>query len=194
MQNWQAGWPRQDYLELTAVTEAVPSARYHTRLVMREWRAESFGMGIGVAGGCGGARRAGESQLAEDVEQVTAELVANAVAATRAVAWMPWQPPVRLWLLGDGDQAMVVVWDGTTTAPVLRRPDWDEESGRGLLLVDALAHWGYYLAPASYGGKIVYARLPKDVPLATRASADPDITDSFPVAETFPCPDEEIFP
>jgi hypothetical protein len=161
-QNWQASWPRQDYLELAAVTEAAPSARYHARLVMREWRAEAFGMGIAVNGGRGAATLAYESELAEDVEQVTAELVANAVAATRAVEWMPRLPPVRLWLLGNGDQAMVVVWDATTATPVQRKPGPDAESGRGLLLVGALAHWGYYLPPPSYGGKIVHARLPRD--------------------------------
>jgi hypothetical protein len=155
-QNWQASWPQQDYLELTAVTEAVPSARYHVRLVMREWQAEALGDGA-----LGAAIAAAQGELAEDVEQVTAELVANAVAATRAVEWMPRQPPVRLWLLGNGAQAIVVVWDATTTAPVPRMPGLDAETGRGLLLVDALAHWGHYLPQLGYGGKVVHARLPK---------------------------------
>jgi len=144
--NWQATWPWQDYLELTAVDEAVPSARYHARLVMREWGVRSL---------------LHQTELADDVEQVTAELVANAVAATRAIAWAPKQPPVRLWLLGNGNLAMVVVGDATTAAPILRQPNSDDESGRGLLLVDALAHWGYYLAPRGYGGKVVHALLPK---------------------------------
>jgi hypothetical protein len=102
------------------------------------------------------------------IEQVIAELVANAVTATRAVKhWTPKQPPVRLWLLaGDGSdhsgpRAMVVVWDATTATPVPRRPTRDEESGLGLLLVDALAQWGYYLPPPEHGGKVVYALLPK---------------------------------
>jgi hypothetical protein len=140
-QHWQATWPRQDYLELAAVTEAAPSARYHVRLVLREW---------------------GSGELADDVEQVTAELVANAVAATRAIEWMPRRPPVRLWLLGNGAQAAIVVWDATTAAPVPRRPGQEEESGRGLLLVKALANWGYYFPPPNHGGKIVHARLPRD--------------------------------
>jgi hypothetical protein len=67
---------------------------------------------------------------------------------------------VRLWLLAGDGRAMVVVWDATTHAPLPRTPDHDEESGRGLLLVGALAQWGYYLPPPEYGGKVVYALLP----------------------------------
>jgi hypothetical protein len=146
-QNWQAAWPRQDYLELAAIADAVPSARHHARLVLREWQA---------------------GEVACDVEQVIAELVANAVTATQAIEhWTPKQPPVRLWLLaGDGSdhsdgRVMVAVWDATTAIPVPRRPTRDEESGRGLLFVDALAQWGYYLPPPEHGGKVVHALLPK---------------------------------
>ncbi len=71
-QNWQATWPWQDYLELAAVTEAVPSARHHARLVLREW---------GV-----------NAELTYNVEQVIAELVANAVAAD-VISPNPTPPP-----------------------------------------------------------------------------------------------------
>jgi hypothetical protein len=138
--NWQAGWPRQDYLELAAVTEAVPSARYHARLILREW---------------------GAGELACDVEQVVAELVANAVTATRAVSWAPRQPPVRTWLLAREALVMAVVWDATTAVPVPRQPTAEDEHGRGLLLVGSLARWDYYPAPPDYGGKVVRALLPK---------------------------------
>ena len=138
---WQAAWPRQDFLELAAVTEAVPSARHHARLVLKEWQAGEVGY---------------------DVEQVVAELVANAVTATQSITWTPRQPPIRLWLLGSGRQAMVVVWDATTAAPVPQQPISNDESGRGLLLVGALARWGYYLPPPTQGGgKVVYALLPQ---------------------------------
>jgi hypothetical protein len=145
-------WPRQDYLELTAVTDAIPSARYHVRLVMLEW---------------------GFGNLAYDVEQVTAELVANAVAATQAISWTPAQPPVRLWLLAADHQAMVVIWDATTSIPVPRLPGPGAESGRGLLLVGALADWGYYLPPAGWSGKVVHALLPKAGPPAAGWRASP---------------------
>jgi hypothetical protein len=67
-QNWQASWPLQDYLELAAVTEAVPSARYHARLIMREWRAGAFGGGMVGTRVPGAATFAREAELAEDVE------------------------------------------------------------------------------------------------------------------------------
>jgi hypothetical protein len=152
-QNWQASWPLQDYLELAAITEAVPSARYHARLVLREWQAAPLADNTALAD---------NTELAYDVEQVVAELVANAAAATQAIKrWAPKQPPVRLWLLAGQGQALVAVWDATTAIPVPERPTQDEESGRGLLMVAALAHWGYYLPPQNFGGKVVHALLPK---------------------------------
>jgi hypothetical protein len=138
--DWQAAWPRQDFLELAAVSEAVPSARHHARLVLKEWQAWELGY---------------------EVEQVLAELVANAVAATQSITWTPKQPPVRLWLLGASDLAMVVVWDATTAVLAPRQPGRDDESGRGLLL-SAHSRRGYYLPPPGHGGKVVYALLPKD--------------------------------
>lgn len=43
----------------------------------------------------------------------------------------------------SGDAVRVEVTDDAAHPPVLRRVNWDEESGRGLLLVDTLAsRWG----------------------------------------------------
>jgi hypothetical protein len=145
-QNWQASWPRQDYLELAAVGGAVPSARHHVRLVLKEWLAIDPAL---------------TADQAWDIEQVTAELVANAVAATQAVQWPGKRPPVRLWLLGRSVLSMVAIWDASTAAPVPRTPAEDDESGRGLLLVGALARWGHYLPASGYGGKVVCALLPR---------------------------------
>jgi hypothetical protein len=144
-QNWQAAWPRQDYLELAAVAGAVPSARHHVRLVLREWLVIDPTL---------------STDQAHDIEQIAAELVANAVAATSAVQWAPKQPPVRLWLLGRTAATMVAIWDASTAVPIPQAPAEGEESGRGLLLVGALSRWGYYLAPPGYGGKVVHALLP----------------------------------
>jgi hypothetical protein len=144
--NWQASWPRQDYLELTAVAGSVPGARHHVRLVLKEWLAIEPAL---------------STDQAYDIEQITAELVANAVTATQAVPWAAKRPPVRLWLLGRSVLAMVAIWDASTAAPVLRRPAEGDESGRGLLLVGALAQWGHYLAMPSHGGKVVYALIPR---------------------------------
>jgi anti-sigma regulatory factor (Ser/Thr protein kinase) len=147
-QHWQETWPRQNYLELAAAEAAIPSARHHARLVLREWR--DAGLSI-------------DADLAQDVELVLAELVANAVAATQSAQWLLNRPPIRLWLLAADDRVTIVVWDATTDTPVPRLPLPDAESGRGLVLVDALATWAYYLPPPNYGGgKVVHARLPRD--------------------------------
>jgi anti-sigma regulatory factor (Ser/Thr protein kinase) len=145
--HWQETWSRQNYLELAADAAAIPGSRYHARLVLREWR--DAGLAI-------------EAELAQDVELVLAELVANAVAATQSARWLLNRPPVRLWLLAADDRVMIVVWDATTDRPVLRTPASDAESGRGLMLVNALATWGYYLPSPSHGGKVIHARLPRD--------------------------------
>jgi anti-sigma regulatory factor (Ser/Thr protein kinase) len=145
-QNWEAAWPRRDYLELTAVPGAVPSARHHVRLVLKEWLAIAPAL---------------NAEQAYEIEQITAELVANAVTATQAVQWAAGQPPVRLWLLGRSVMAMVAIWDGSTAVPAPRAPAEGDESGRGLLLVEALARWGYYLPSPGYGGKVVYALIPR---------------------------------
>ena len=103
----------------------------------------------------------GLSTLREDAELVTAELVSNAVAATQRIAWELGRPPVRLWTMGSGAAVVTLVWDASAEAPRLGTPSPDAESGRGLILVDALAEWGHYRPPGTFGGKVVWARIPK---------------------------------
>jgi hypothetical protein len=66
---------------------------------------------------------------------VTTELFANAVNATGLTPWTPKAPPVRLWLLADGDL-----------------------TGRGLMIISELADWGCYPAPDAISGKVVWTR------------------------------------
>lgn len=72
---------------------AVPSARLHTRHILWEWAL---------------------TPLSENAEQVVPELTANAVAAARA---MPQIPPVRLWLLTDKAQVLILVWGASPCQP-----------------------------------------------------------------------------
>jgi hypothetical protein len=52
---------------------------------------------------------------------------------------------------------LVEVWDENVTLPAPNQPGLDDESGRGLMLVEALAErWGWDLA-ATGRGKIVWA-------------------------------------
>jgi len=128
-----AEWPVQDFLELGALPGAVPSARLHTRQLLWEWALTS---------------------LSQAAEQVVSELTTNAVAAARA---MPEISPVRLWLLTDKRQVLILVWDANPQPPVLIQAGDYAESGRGLFLVEVFSdRWGTYLTPQT-GGKVVWA-------------------------------------
>jgi anti-sigma regulatory factor (Ser/Thr protein kinase) len=83
------------------------------------------------------------------------ELTTNAIAATRATET---GLPVRLWLLSDGKQVLILVWDVNPNPPVRMQPDDYTEGGRGLMLVDAMSErWGWYATPDMIEGKVVWA-------------------------------------
>jgi len=126
-------WPLRDFLEYGALPSAVPSARLHTRQIAWEW---------------------GLSALSENVELLVSELMTNGIAAARAMQPMP---PVRLWLLSDNSQILILVWDANPNSPAPVQADEYAESGRGLLLVEALSQrWGSYPTP-EMGGMVVWA-------------------------------------
>ncbi len=128
-------WAGQDFdfLELGALPGAVPAARLHARQIAWEW---------------------GLAPLAGAVEQVVSELVANSVAAARA---MPQAEPIRLWLLPGAGRLLILVWDASPRLPAVAEAGEDDESGRGLFLVQAFSErWGSYRTPET-GGKIVWA-------------------------------------
>jgi len=126
-------WSLRTFLEFGALPGAVTCARLHARQVAWEW---------GLAG------------LGDDTELLVSELLTNAVAATWA---MESSFPVRLWLLSDTTQIAVLVWDASPQPPVRTRVDNEAESGRGLLLVEALSpRWGWYV-PRDTAGKVVWA-------------------------------------
>ncbi len=93
--------------------------------------------------------------LIEVAEQIVTELVANAVEHTGAAT-------IGISVTRTGEKAVrIVVTDTSRTAPVPAAPSCDAEDGRGLLLVDALAHdWGSELV---HGGKRVWAELREEV-------------------------------
>jgi anti-sigma regulatory factor (Ser/Thr protein kinase) len=72
-------------------------------------------------------------------------------------SWPLGQGRVRLGLLSVSYVVLCAVADPSPQAPVLRQPDWLDESGRGLHLVGSLCDdWGYCATPA-LGGKVVWA-------------------------------------
>jgi len=126
-------WPLRSFLELGALSGAVPCARLHARQLMWEW---------GLTGLC------------DDVAILVSELVTNSVAASQSVAR---GLPVRLWLLSDRALVLIVVWDSCPQPPVRIDASGGEENGRGLLLVETISdQWGSCPTPAT-GGKAVWA-------------------------------------
>jgi anti-sigma regulatory factor (Ser/Thr protein kinase) len=125
-------WPLQSFLELGALPGAVPCARLHTRHVLREW---------------------GLTALRDDAELLVSELLTNAVHASRS---MEWTFPVRLRLLSDRAQVLIVVWDANPQPPVPTDAGEDDETGRGLILVEAISERWDWSATPDTGGKMVW--------------------------------------
>jgi anti-sigma regulatory factor (Ser/Thr protein kinase) len=87
--------------------------------------------------------------VVDDAELAVSELVTNAVRHGG--------PPIVLRLVVADDRVSIEVRDGGSGRPVLRRPDADAMSGRGLALVRAVAEdWGVRQDGA---GKVVHATL-----------------------------------
>jgi anti-sigma regulatory factor (Ser/Thr protein kinase) len=132
----QAGadeWPLQSYLELGALPGAVPCARLHAKQVLWEW---------------------GLSAFSENAELLLSELVTNAIQASLSAERIP---PVRLWLSSDRSRLLIQVQDTNHCQPARTAADGQDESGRGLLIVDAIStEWGWH-TDDDQSGKIVWA-------------------------------------
>jgi anti-sigma regulatory factor (Ser/Thr protein kinase) len=99
----------------------------------------------------------GATELSDDSELVTSELVTNAVAAGQTIGQAT---TVRLWLLSDGTQALILVNDASTQPPVPVDAAEEAESGRGLLLVETIStQWGWYFPDDGVAGKVTWALL-----------------------------------
>lgn len=126
-------WPLRSYLELGILPGAVPCARLHARQVLWEWGLVAF---------------------SANTELLVGELVTNAVQISRATGQ---DAPVRLCLVSDKTQVVIWVWDASPLPPVRADTGSDAETGRGLMLVQAIsARWGWDF-PQDMGGKVVWA-------------------------------------
>jgi anti-sigma regulatory factor (Ser/Thr protein kinase) len=98
----------------------------------------------------------GLNELSEATELLVSELTTNAMRVSQA---LDQDSPIRLWLLSDKTRLLILVWDGNPRPPVQMDATADAESGRGLVLVDAISEqWGWHPA-FDLGGKWVWCRL-----------------------------------
>ncbi|MFI8851874.1 ATP-binding protein [Streptomyces sp. NPDC053499] len=124
---------------------SVPKAREHVRLVLREWKL---------------------GQVSDDAVLITSELATNVV--THA-AWGIGDYFELLLRRRDGVLVLEVSDSFQWEMPELRKPDPEEVSGRGLLLVDALSQaWG--VRPRTGAGKTVWVHLAAPGDARTRRS------------------------
>jgi anti-sigma regulatory factor (Ser/Thr protein kinase) len=141
---------------LAASPSAPYQARCHVRHTMASW-------GIG-------------GEVIETAALIASELVANAANATNAAnaanaAGAASVGNILLTLCYARQALRIEVSDVSTNPPMLTQVPPEAESGRGMLIIDALTtEWSYSFLPAGLG-KTVYCVLPTD----DRPGADDDL-------------------
>jgi len=125
--------PPRAYLDLGAVLTAPRCARAWTREILWEWSA---------------------ADLADAAELVASELVTNSVNASAGLD----KAAIRLVLtLGQGELA-ILVRDDHPGVPMAAQPGADNESGRGLLIVEHLSdRCGWYPIKDAKPAKVTWA-------------------------------------
>ncbi|HEX6523548.1 MAG TPA: ATP-binding protein [Streptosporangiaceae bacterium] len=122
-------------LDLGAVLTAPGCARSWTREILWEWRL---------------------AHIADTAELVVSELVTNSVTVSRGLN----QSAIRLILILDRDELVILVRDGHPGTPQPKHPGEEDLNGRGLLLVDTLSdRYGWYPLGEEGPGKVVWAVL-----------------------------------
>jgi anti-sigma regulatory factor (Ser/Thr protein kinase) len=106
--------------------------------------------------------------LTDVTQLLISELSTNVVRAATTTDGTPRYgadgklPLLWIRLLSDGSRLMIEVWDTVPTAlgaPAARHPEPDEESGRGLEIIEMLAEdWGWETV-RGWSGKKVWAVL-----------------------------------
>jgi len=143
-------------LPLEALPSAPSLARRHAAGTMQEW-------GI-------------PAEIAESAKIVISELVTNACASATTDAPLlsvdsrnfDGFDEISLTLRLVPGRLVIEVFDSSPKPPVIAAADSDSESGRGLMLVEALTkEWGFFFPPVE--GKIVYGLI-----------ADPVLADLLP--------------
>ena len=129
------GWPLRAWLDLGAVPTAPGCGRAWTRQILWEWQL---------------------TRLADSTELIASELLTNALLASR---WLD-RPAIGLTLLSDGQRVVILVRDFNPGTPAPRHASAEDESGRGLMLVEAISDQSGWYQPADGNpGKVMWALL-----------------------------------
>ncbi|RJL34569.1 ATP-binding protein [Bailinhaonella thermotolerans] len=113
-------------------SSSVRAARDVTRSTLSEWGLES---------------------LSDDAVLVVSELVTNAL---RYGLFPTFDRPITLMLARRGTEVLCAVTDPSQDLPVVRSPDYCQENGRGLHVVEIYSRrWGCDILDT--GGKAVWA-------------------------------------
>jgi anti-sigma regulatory factor (Ser/Thr protein kinase) len=163
-------------LTLAPHPAAVPWVRRLAGQVLREWGLE---------------------ELTDTALLLVSELVTNAVRASSDGDWTAAgsrdaSPEVALTLRLTASRLVIAVWDGRPDPAVRQRPDATTDSGRGLMIVEALAGaWGQR---AVDGGKEVWCEV--SLPPAAVVSDGPAVSlagqDALPGADCSRHPDPRM--
>ncbi|HEY3867026.1 MAG TPA: ATP-binding protein [Actinocrinis sp.] len=123
-------------LSFAAAPESASAARRFVRAAASQWLPDG---------------------LADDLDLVVSELITNALLHARDERHDPRSLPIRLELSCSAETLVCRVADRSALPPAPEQAGENSESGRGLLLVDALsADWGW--SWGGDGGKVVWAR------------------------------------
>lgn len=111
-----------------------------------------------------GSCRGVSEDAAETAELLVSELVTNAVRFTGRLHAGPRYSEradaslISLSIRHFGDRLLIEVYDGGSSPPVRGEAGEDAETGRGLMIIDALSkEWSCFFPPG--GGKVVYCVL-----------------------------------
>jgi len=138
--------PLRAVLDLGAVPTAPGCARAWTRVILHEWQLAGL----------------------SDAELIISELATNALLASRREGAASF----RLILTLDRDELAILVRDFCRSVPRTQDAGEDDETGRGLLLVQAMSgRSGWYPADDGTPGKAVWAVL-ETVPAASGGLAE----------------------
>jgi anti-sigma regulatory factor (Ser/Thr protein kinase) len=122
-------------LDLAALPTAPGYARAWTRRILGEWQLTS---------------------LSDSAELIISELSTNAVLALRPLD----RPVIRLTLTLVKGELSIFVRDYCPGAPQPTNAAYEDENGRGLLLVEAMSsRSGWYASEDGAPGKVVWAAL-----------------------------------